>query len=101
MTQAKAKGYLSEDEIASISTIEEIRLRQALARSTNELLAGITVPLRRQKAEELKAHEENVEKLTDEKEIAEAEKEFFEKNKKLDLTVWLKDFPRSSADFHW
>jgi hypothetical protein len=70
-----------------------------LARSTNELLASITVPLRRQKAEDLKTHEEGVEKLTDEKEIEEAEKAFFEKNKKLDLTVWLKDFPRSAADF--
>jgi len=69
LSQSKAKGYLTEDEISSLSTIEELRLRQALARSTNELLASVTVPLRRQKAEELKTFEESVEKMTDEKEI--------------------------------
>ena len=32
--------------------VEEVKLRQALARSTNEIMASITLPLRRQKAEQ-------------------------------------------------
>ena len=52
LNQSKAKGYLTEDEASKIADVDEMKLRQALARSTNEILASITIPLRRIKADQ-------------------------------------------------
>lgn len=49
INQAKARSYLSEEEAANVQTVDEVKLRQVLARTTNELLASITVPMRRLK----------------------------------------------------
>ena len=46
--------------------VEEVKLRQALARSTNEIMASITLPLRRQKAEQERTFFESLEKMSDE-----------------------------------
>lgn len=51
LNQSKARGYLTEEEAQNIADVDELKLRQALARTTNELLASITLPLRRLKAE--------------------------------------------------
>ena len=40
-------------------------MRQVLARTTNEILASITVPLRRLKLEEQNMFKEKLEKMTD------------------------------------
>ena len=40
---------MTEEEATNLSSLDEIKLRQVLARSTNEILASITVPLRRLK----------------------------------------------------
>ena len=61
-TYVKKRKYLTEEEALKIADlfiktylfnadVDEIKLRQALARSTNELLASITIPLRRIKAD--------------------------------------------------
>ena len=52
LNQAKAKDYLTEAEAENLSAVDEVKVRQVLARTTNEILASITVPLRRIKAEE-------------------------------------------------
>ena len=46
-----------------------------LARTTNEILASITVPLRRQKAEDLEKFKETLEKIASEDEKEAARKE--------------------------
>lgn len=51
LNQSKARGYLTEEEALNIADVDEVKLRQALARATNELLASITLPLRRLKAD--------------------------------------------------
>jgi hypothetical protein len=40
---------LTEEEASNVRTVDEVKLRQVLARTTNELLASITVPMRRAK----------------------------------------------------
>ena len=97
--QAKAKGYLTEEEANNISEVEEFKLRQALARVTNEIVAGITLPLRRLKAEQERTFLETLDRLPEE-EKEKAKKARFEKlSKTPELTLWLKDFPRSASDF--
>ena len=49
INQAKARAYLTEEEANNVRTVDEVKLRQVLARTTNELLASITVPMRRAK----------------------------------------------------
>ena len=51
LTQAKAKGYLTEEESSNHSGIDEIKKRQTFARCTNELITAAQMPLRRIKAE--------------------------------------------------
>lgn len=70
-----------------------------LARTTNEILASITVPLRRQKAEDLEKFKEALEKIADEGERESARKQQETIANQTELTVWLKDFPRSADDF--
>ena len=68
VNQAKGKQYITETEANDIKAIDEIKLRQVLARCTNELLAGITVPLRREKLGENEKFEETLEKIENETE---------------------------------
>lgn len=75
MNQSKARLYLSEDEANNLADVDEVKLRQALARSTNEILAAFTLPLRRQKAEQERTFLESVEKMSEEeKEKAKAQR---------------------------
>ena len=58
------------------------------------------MPLRRQKAEQDRLFQETLDKMTNEKEKEAAKKQRFEKTcKDIELTVWLKDFPRDAMDF--
>ena len=52
LNQAKAKSYLTDEEADHLAKVDPIKVRQVLARTTNEILASITVPLRRIKLEE-------------------------------------------------
>ena len=70
-----------------------------LARATNEILASITVPLRRQKLEEQNQFKEKLDKLTDEAEKNAAIDENKAVAAAVELSVWLKDFPKSADDF--
>ena len=79
--------------------VEEVKLRQALARSTNEIMASITLPLRRQKAEQERNFLESLEKMSEEDREKAKEQRFSKIGKELELTVWLKDFPKTAADF--
>ena len=99
LNQAKAKNYLTEEEADHLAKVDPIKVRQVLARTTNEILASITVPLRRIKLEEADRLREKLEKISDDTErskVAEAQKT---QASALELTVWLKDFPRSAEDF--
>ena len=98
VNQAKAKQYVTEAEANDLKTIDEIKLRQVLARCTNEILAGITVPLRREKQGEKEKFEETLEKVENETERSEQMKKRFD-DQTIELTVWLKDFPRTTEDF--
>ena len=49
-----------------------------LARCTNEILAGITVPLRREKKDENEKFEETLDKMESEEERKEAKKKRFD-----------------------
>ena len=77
VNQAKGKGYLTEEEGNNLGSVDEIKLRQVLARSTNEILAGITLPLRRLKKDADDEFNAKYEALEDE----EAKKEALEKRK--------------------
>ena len=65
LNQAKAKDYLTEAEAGDLSKVDPVKVRQVLARTTNEILASITVPLRRLKAEEVEKIREKIEKSED------------------------------------
>ena len=65
LNQAKAKQYLTEAEADDLQNVDAIKVRQVLARTTNEILASITVPLRRIKLEEQNQFKEKLEKITD------------------------------------
>ena len=43
---------MTEEEAENLSAVDATKVRQVLARTTNEILASITVPLRRIKADE-------------------------------------------------
>lgn len=49
LENAEVRGYLTKEETLSLDTTPENKKRQALARSTNDLLVGIQLPLRREK----------------------------------------------------
>lgn len=77
-----------------------MKVRQALARSTNELLASITLPLRRLKAEQERTFQESLDKLSSDEEREAARRARYDKQaNELELTVWLKDFPKNALDF--
>ena len=78
VNQAKAKQYLTEAEANDIKTIDEIKLRQVLARCTNEILASITVPLRREKHGDNEKFEETLDKVENETERSEQMKKRFD-----------------------
>lgn len=52
ISQAKAKQYLTDAEADDFKSLDAVKGRQALARVTNELLAGYQMPLRRAKLED-------------------------------------------------
>ena len=99
LNQAKAKSYITEEEAADLGKVDQIKVRQVLARTTNELLAGITVPLRRQKAEDADKFKESLEKMADDEKRMEAIAEHDAKANDVELVVFLKDFPSTAEDF--
>ena len=99
LNQAKAKQYLTEAEADDLQNVDAIKVRQVLARTTNEILASITVPLRRIKLEEQNQFKEKLEKITDKDEKKAAQDEHTAQSSAVELTVWLKDFPKSADDF--
>ena len=62
------------------------------------MMAGIVVPLRRAKAEEEEKFLGGLDKIEDEKERQQAERDYYSK-KDVEVQVWLKDFPISGEDF--
>ena len=99
LNQAKAKQYLTEAEADDLASVDPTKVRQVLARTTNEILASMTVPLRRQKLEEQNAFKEKLEKITDTDEKNAALEENKATSSAVELSVWLKDFPKSADDF--
>ncbi len=51
MNQAKGKQYLTEEEAADLTVVDEEKLNEAFAKATKEILLSYQVPLRRQKKE--------------------------------------------------
>ena len=49
LEHAEASGYLTKEETLSMDSVSENKKRQVLARSTNDLLVSIQLPLRREK----------------------------------------------------
>ena len=98
INQAKAKQYLTEEECSEIKAVEEVKLRQVLARCTNEILASITVPLRRAKLAAEEEFQAALEKMETDEERREAKDKRLA-NQTTELQVWLKDFPRTADDF--
>ncbi len=90
---------MTDDEATELSVVDQTKVRQALARATNEILASITVPLRRLKVEEAEKFKERLEKIADDDELKAAKQEQATLDRQVELTVWLKDFPRSAEDF--
>ena len=66
---------MTEEEGNDLATVDPVKVRQVLARATNEILAGITVPLRRLKLEDSERFKERLEKITDQAERAAAMEE--------------------------
>ena len=81
-----------------MESVDPIKLQQAFARTTAEILAGSQVPLRRLKAEQEEKEFVAMENMSEnEKKAAEEAKK--NKQPEVELTVWLKDFPKTAADF--
>lgn len=68
LAQAKARQYMTEDECSRIEELDPVKVRQVLARVTNELMASILVPARRAKVEEEEKFYQALEKVEDEAE---------------------------------
>ena len=49
LDRARAAGYLTDLELASLASVDPIKLQQVFARCTNEILVSIQLPLRREK----------------------------------------------------
>jgi hypothetical protein len=67
ISQAKAKQYLTDAEADDFKNLDVVKQRQALARVTNELLAGYQMPLRRAKLEEEEKFQTSLDAMEDEK----------------------------------
>ena len=59
---------MTEDECSRIEELDPVKVRQVLARVTNELMASILVPARRAKVEEEEKFYQALEKVEDEAE---------------------------------
>lgn len=94
---ADSRGYLSAAEIEANK--EPLRVMQALARATNDLLVSLQLPLRREKQTLLDQFATQLAAVTDKDEKAKVQATQAEKLKKNELTVWLRDFPKNAADF--
>lgn len=75
-----------------------------MARTTNELLAGYSIPLRREKLEADEKFMESLETMKDEEDKENAKKvhrdaQLTAQKEVPELQVWLKDFPRTIEDF--
>ena len=57
---------MTEEEAENLSAVDATKVRQVLARTTNEILASITVPLRRIKVDEQEKFKEKLEKIVEE-----------------------------------
>ncbi len=99
LDRAKAAAYLTQAEADDLEAVEPTKICQVLARCTNEILTSIQVPLRRQKADQLAEFEAQLEKAESPSEKESMRFSQKEKQKDIELTVWLKDFPKSAADF--
>jgi len=89
---------LTEEEINDLSSVDATKLQQVFAKCTNEILASIIVPLRRAKAEEVDVEAASLEKMNEEQK-AEALEARKNKAEDTELTLWLKDFPKTAGDF--
>ena len=67
INQAKAKEYLTQAEADDFKNLDVVKQRQALARVTNELLAGYQMPLRRAKLEDEEKFQATLETMEEEK----------------------------------
>ena len=99
VNQAKAKNYLTEDEAHDLEKVDPLKVRQVLSRATNEILASITVPLRRMKLDENAQFKEKLDKIANDEERKAVLQEHKAKENAIELVVWLKDFPKSADDF--
>ena len=64
MEQADSKGYMTVQEIQDNK--EPLKVQQALARATNDLLIAFSLPLRREKQAMMDQLSQQLETLTDE-----------------------------------
>jgi len=99
LNQVRAKAYLTEEETTDLANTDPIKVRQAFARATNEIIASIAVPLRRIKLDEAEKFKEKLEKIVDDADRKKAVDDHKIQANAMELTLWLKDFPRSADDF--
>lgn len=91
-------SYLSDSEIASLATVDPIKLQQVFARCTNDILVSIQLPLRREKLE-LKENFDIKLNAAPEVDKESLRSTYKDKMSEVELTVWLKDFPKTASDF--
>ena len=65
---AESRGYITAAEIAENK--DTVKIKQALARSTNDILISIQLPLRREKAALIETHATQLAAVTDVEEKA-------------------------------
>jgi len=97
--RAKGCGYLTNEEATDLDSVDSKKLVQVLARCTNEILVSIQVPFRREKALQMADFESMLEKAESPSEKESIKLSFKEKQNDAELMVWLKDFPKTQADF--
>ena len=96
MEHIEAKQYLTAAELQEANPV---KMQQTLARATNDLLASIQLPLRREKQQGLDVFNSNLATLTDPNEKKSLQEALDQKLLQTELTVWLKDFPKTASDF--
>lgn len=93
---SESRGYMTAAEIAE--NHDHMKVQQALARSANDLVAGIQVPLRREKQAMLDDFNSKIGSVTDETQRKQLTELHEARLKRIELTLWLKDFPKTAAD---
>ena len=99
LERARAANYLEPAELADLHSVDKVKLQQVLARCTNEILVSIQVPLRRQKAEQQQEFETLLLGAGSETERESMKFSHKERMSDVELTCWLKDFPKTASDF--